>query len=139
MRPVAAVQEDDARAREVALREHSGPLRQFLVHPITRGVAAGCVVLAGLAMVLLAIAVGDCSFAGGRCPADPVPLWEDDVFGMAATGLAMVVAAPILARLPNRRGVRRAVAAAAVVALSGGWLIAEALAPASDAERVRSR
>jgi hypothetical protein len=108
------------------MREHPGPLRQFLTHPVTRGVAAGSVVLAGLAMLLLAVAVGDCSFAGGRCPADPVPWWEDDVFGTAATGLAMVVAAPMLARHPNWRGVRRAAAAAAVVALLGGWLIAEA-------------
>jgi hypothetical protein len=108
------------------MREQPGPLRQFLTHPITRGVAAGSVVLAGLAMLLLAIAVGDCSFAGGRCPADPVPWWEDDVFRTAATGLAMVVAAPMLARHPNWRGARRAAAAAAVVALLGGWLIAEA-------------
>lgn len=108
------------------MRECPGPLRQLVAHPITRGVAAGFIVLAGLAMLLLAIAVGDCSFAGGRCPADPVPWWEDDVFGTAATGLAMVVAAPMLARRPNWRGAGRAAAAAAVVALLGGWLIAAA-------------
>lgn len=54
--------------------------------------------LTGLAMLLLAIAVGDCSFGGGRCPADPVPWWEDEWFGTAAIGLALVVAAPTLAR-----------------------------------------
>jgi hypothetical protein len=108
------------------MREHPGRLRQFVTHPITRGVVAGLVVLAGLGLVLLAIAVGDCSFAGGRCPADPVPWWDDDVFGAAAAGLAMVVAAPMLARRPNWRGVRDAAAVAAVVALVGGWLIAEA-------------
>jgi hypothetical protein len=126
MPPPAAARDHDVTAQEGPMREQPGPLRQFLTHPITRGVAAGSVVLAGLAMVLLAIAVGDCSFAGGRCPAEPVPWWEDDVFGTAATGLAMVVAAPMLARRPNWRGARRAAAAAAVVALLGGWLIAEA-------------
>jgi hypothetical protein len=56
----------------------------------------------------------------GRCPADPVPWWEDNVFGTAATGLAMIVAAPMLARRPNWRGAGRAAAAAAVVLYSGG-------------------
>lgn len=106
--------------------DQPGRLWQLVTHPITRGVAAGVVVLAGLAMLLLAIAVGDCSFAGGRCPADPVPLWEDDVFGTAAIGLAMLVAAPMLARRPSWRGAGRAAAVAAIVALPGGWLIAEA-------------
>jgi hypothetical protein len=125
--PSFAVARDDvATAQEEPMREQPGRLRQLVTHPITRGVVAGSVVLAGLAMLLLAIAVGDCSFAGGRCPADPVPWWEDDVFGTAATGLAMLVAAPMLARRPNWRDAGRAAAAAAVVALLGGWLIAEA-------------
>jgi hypothetical protein len=123
---IAAARNDDATAQEEPMREQPGRLRQLVTHPITRGVAAGSVVFAGLAMLLLAIAVGDCSFAGGRCPADPVPWWEDDVFGTAATGLAMVVAAPMLARHPNWRGAGRAAATAAAVALPGGWLIAEA-------------
>jgi hypothetical protein len=126
MPSVAAARDDDATAQEEPMREQPGRLRQLVTHPITRGVAAGSVVLAGLAMLLLAIAVGDCSFAGGRCPADPVPWWEDDVFGTAATGLAMIVAAPMLARRPNWRGAGRAAATATVVALLGGWLIAEA-------------
>ena len=121
-----AVGDHDATAQEDPVREQPGRLRQLVIHPITRGVAAGFDVLAGLALLLLAIAVGHCSFAGGRCPADPVPWWEDDVFGAAAIGLAMVVAAPMLARRPNWRGVGRAAAAAAVVAFLGGWLIAEA-------------
>jgi hypothetical protein len=126
MPTAATTLDNDATAQGEPMREHPGRLRQLVTHPITRGVAAGVVVLAGLAMVLLAIAVGDCSFAGGRCPADPVPWWEDDVFGTAAAGLALVVAAPMLARRPTWRGLGRAVAAAAVVALLGGWLIADA-------------
>jgi hypothetical protein len=54
------------------VRERTGRLGRLLTYRITGGVAAGVVVLVGLAMLLLAIAVGDCSFAGGRCPADPV-------------------------------------------------------------------
>jgi hypothetical protein len=121
---VAAGGQDEVPAQEEPVRERTGRLGQFLTHPITRGVAAGLVVLAGLAMLLVAIAVGDCSFAGGRCPADPVPWWDDDVFRAATTGLAMVVAAPMLARRPTWRGAGRAATAAAVVALLGGWLIA---------------
>jgi hypothetical protein len=108
------------------MRGSPGRGRQLVTHPITRGVAAGLIVLAGLWLVLLAIIVGDCSFAGGGCPADPVPWWEDDVFGTAAVGLAMVVAAPIVARRPNWRGVGHAGVAAAVAACVGGRLIAEA-------------
>jgi hypothetical protein len=126
MPSVAAARDDDATAQEEPMRERPGRLRLLVTHPVTRGVAAGFVVLAGLALLLLAIVVGDCSFAGGRCPADPVPWWEDDVFGTAATGLAMIVAAPMLARRPTWQGVGRAAAAAAIVALLGGWLIAEA-------------
>jgi hypothetical protein len=126
MPSVAAARDDDATAQGEPMRGQPGRLRQLVTHPITRGVAAGVVVLAGLAMVLLAIAVGHCSFAGGRCPADPVPWWEDDVFGTAAAGLALVVAAPMLARRPTWRGLGRAAAAAGVVAFLGGWLIAEA-------------
>jgi len=102
------------------VREQPGRVRQLVTHPITRGVAGGSVVLAGLAMLLLAIAVGDCSFAGGRYPADPVPWWEDGVIGLAATGLAMVVAAPMLARRPNWKGGGPRCDSHAVVAILGG-------------------
>ncbi len=67
-------------------------------------------------MVLaVAFAVGDCASFGGRCPAEPEPLLDDDVFRIAAIGGALLVAPPLL--LARRRWyvVVSATALAAVV------------------------
>lgn len=37
--------------------------------------------LIGIAVAALTIWIGDCSAFGGRCPREPDPLLEDDVFG----------------------------------------------------------
>lgn len=75
----------------------------------------------GLGMVLVAVTVGHCSAFGGTCPADPPPLLEDDVFGLSATGAALV-AGPLLAlrRRPHRWWI--ALVGAIVAALLVGLL-----------------
>lgn len=96
------------------------------LHPAVRWTVAALVVAAGLAAVVLAFAVGHCSFVGGRCPGEPVPWWDNEVFGASAAGVAMVVGAPMVAWRPTRRGVARAALAVAVAAPVVGWLVTEA-------------
>ena len=59
----------------------------------------------GAGIVLLAAAVGHCSAFGGRCPAEPPPLWDDDVFGTAAMGAALAVGLPATWINPSGYGV----------------------------------
>ncbi len=112
--------------RRHPLRDTARWLRHLASHPVTRTIAGVAGVLLGAGMVLLAMAVGHCSFAGGRCPAPPVPWWEDDAFGTAAIGLAVLWAAPVLAWRPSHRGLRLATFGT-VAALPLAWLVAEAL------------
>jgi len=81
------------------------------------GIAVAVVV--GLGLILLAVTLGDCSAFGGRCPADPPPLLEDDVFGMAAAGGALLVGVPVLLTAPSWRRL----GIATVAALGAGLLI----------------
>lgn len=112
--------------RRPSLRDTARRLRRLALHPVMRTIAAVGAVLLGASMVLLATAVGHCSFAGGRCPAPPVPWWQDDAFGTAAVGLVLLVTAPVLARRPSRRGLRQATVGA-LATLPLAWLLAEAL------------
>lgn len=80
---------------------------------------------AGLGLVVLAFTVGDCAAFGGRCPATPPPLWEDDVAGMAATGAVLLTAVPLtavhlLVTRPSRRRLAVALAVAAFAAVIVG-------------------
>lgn len=87
------------------------------------GVAAAVVAaVVGAGMILVGATVGHCSAFGGSCPADPPPLWEDDVFGMAATGAALVVG-PLLALRRRSRRWPTAVGGAAAAALVVGLLV----------------
>ena len=90
------------------------------------GVAAALLAaVAGAGVILVAATVGHCSAFGGRCPADAPALWEDDVFGMAAAGGALVVG-PLLAlrRRPHRWWV--AIAGGVGAALVIGLLVRSA-------------
>ena len=81
--------------------------------------------IVGAGLVLAAATLGHCSAFGGRCPADPPPPWDDDVFGMSAMGAALI-AGPLLAL---RSGPRRwwiAVAGAVIAALLIGLLVRSA-------------
>jgi hypothetical protein len=69
-----------------------------------RWTAAIIAILVGSGMFLLAVTVGHCSAFGGRCPAEPPALFDDDVFKSAFFGGALVTAgALMLAAKPWRR------------------------------------
>jgi hypothetical protein len=79
----------------------------------------------GLILIAVAATLGHCSAFGGRCPADPPPLWDDDTFGMSALGGALI-AGPLLALRHDRRRWWLAVAGAVVAALLIGLVVRSA-------------
>lgn len=81
----------------------SGPIGSSRIVRVLAVAATAVAVVVGVGMVLVAATVGHCSAFGGTCPADPPPLWDDDVFGMSAIG-GVLIAGPLLAL---RRGPRR--------------------------------
>jgi len=83
-------------------------------------------VCVGLGMVFLAATVGSCSAFGGRCPAEPPPLYDDDVFGLAAMGTALVVGVPWFVSRPSKRRFVQALVAAAVAAVLVGLMVRSA-------------
>jgi hypothetical protein len=95
--------------------EPARPLRRLLVV-----VAIGIAVVVGLALILLAATLGRCDAFGGRCPAERPPLFEDDVFGMAAFGTALVVVVPMFLSGPSKRRFVAAVGVGLVAALVVG-------------------
>jgi hypothetical protein len=78
-------------------------------------IVTGAVV--GVGLIALAVAVGDCSAFGGRCPSEPPPIPVDDTFRLAGLGAALVVAPGIYLSRPSwrRLGLAVAVGAAAGV------------------------
>lgn len=81
---------------------------------------AGGVLLGGV-LVPLGVFVGPCDAFGGACPS-PDGL-QGDVYGTIGSGLALAVAAPILAWRPDRRGVLLALAISLPVAAAGASLL----------------
>lgn len=73
-------------------------------------------------MIAVAIIVGDCAAFGGRCPAEPPTLVDDDVFGIAAVGAAIIVGPTVFLVAPSMRRLWIAVGAAAAAALVIGLL-----------------
>ena len=61
-----------------------------------RAVGIAAAVIVGGVMTVVAFAFGRCDAFGGRCPADPPAIFDDDVFGIAAVGAALVVGVPVL-------------------------------------------
>ena len=86
-------------------------------------------ILAGLALVLIAVVVGDCSAFGGSCPAEAPPLWDDDTLRFAALGAALAVGPPIFLSRPTLRRLLIALGAAAGAAVAVG-LMARSIASA---------
>ena len=82
---------------------------------------AGAVVF-GLGLVVIAVTLGHCSAFGGACSGDTPSLLDDDVFGMAAFGAALVVGVPVALTGPWRRRLPLACLVAAVAALIVGLL-----------------
>lgn len=83
-------------------------------------VAAGL----GVATAVVVTAIGHCSAFGGRCPADPTPLLDDDVFGMVALAIGAAAAVVGVCLRPNRRGAVTSVVAAVPAGLLAGLLAA---------------
>ncbi len=116
--PVPCVQRPPVASRERSpLDCQTAVVRTLATVARFTGIAAAVVV--GLGLILLAVTFGDCSAFGGRCPADPPPPLEDDVFGMAAVGGALLVGVPVLLTAPSWRRL----GVAAVAALGAGLLI----------------
>ena len=91
------------------------------------GVAARIVgislaIVFGAGLILIAFTLGDCSAFGGRCPQDPPPLLDDDTFGMAAIGAALVVGVPVFLSAPSWRRLAIAAGSALAAALVIGLL-----------------
>ena len=83
--------------------------------------AAGAVVF-GLGLVLIAVTLGHRSAFGGSCSGDAPSLLDDDVFGMAAAGGALVIGVPVALTGPWRRRLPIACVVAVVAALIVGLL-----------------
>lgn len=80
-------------------------------------------VIVGVALILLAATLGSCSAFGGRCPADPSPLVEDDTFGLAATGAFLIAAVPTYVTRPSWRRLGLAIAAGLGAGLLVGLVV----------------
>ena len=87
------------------------------------GTAIVVAVVVGLSMIIVAMAVGRCDAFGGRCPAEPRPLWEDDTFGTSAFGAALVVAVPVFLSRPSKRRFVLAVAVGLAAAMFVGLAV----------------
>jgi len=84
-------------------------------------VATAAVAIAiGLGMVVVAMTLGRCDAFGGTCPGDRPPLLEDDVFGTAAFGAALLVAVPVFVARPSVRRLLTATGAGVAAALFVG-------------------
>ena len=98
-------------------------------HPVLRAMrilAIAAAVVTGLGLILLAATLGSCGAFGGRCPADRPPLWDDDVFGMASFGTALIVAVPMFLHRPSWRRLGVAAGAGVAAGLIVGLLVADA-------------
>ncbi len=82
----------------------------------------------GLGIIVLVSAVGHCSAFGGRCPSEPPPLLEDDVFGTAFFGALLAVGVPVWLAHPTWRRIGRATAIGIPVAFLIGLMARSAAA-----------
>lgn len=79
-------------------------------------------VILGLCLIVVAVTVGRCDAFGGRCPADEPALFDDDVFGMAAFGAFLVVAAPYFFYRPSKKRLLTAIPAGIIAGLIVGLI-----------------
>ena len=121
MVPGADPHRDPGDARNKArLRSGGWPQR---LRRLLAGTAIVVAVVVGLSMIVVAMAVGRCDAFGGTCPAEPPPLWEDDTFGTAAFGAALVVAVPVFVSRPSKRRFVLAVAVGLAAAVFVGLAV----------------
>jgi hypothetical protein len=76
--------------------------------------------LLGGGVALLVAALGHCSAFGGRCPAEPGPLLESDVFRLVAVTIAITVWIVGWCIQPNRRGAVTGLLAGLVIGVIAG-------------------
>lgn len=88
---------------------------------MVRAVLAAVTAVGGFGVAALTLALGHCSSFGGRCPAEPVPLWENDVFGGVGIGVAVSVFAVIAAARPDRSGLTIGAVVAVPLGLVAGF------------------
>jgi hypothetical protein len=91
-----------------------------LVVAVRIAAAVAGVVLGGF-LVLLGAVVGSCDAFGGTCPSPPG--LHGDVYGTIAAGLALAVAAPVVAWRPDRRGIATAAAVGFPVVIVGAYVL----------------
>ena len=98
-------------------------------HPLRRlatvAVMAASIVI-GLLLILVAATLGRCDAFGGACPAKRPSLLDDDVFGMAAFGTALIVAVPLFFSRPSWHRLGVAAGAGVAAALMVGLLVTNA-------------
>lgn len=80
--------------------------------------------LLGLAILVVGTVLGHCSAFGGRCPAEPGPLLDNDVFGLAVVGSAMIVVPAVLVWSDSWPTRLRRMAVAVPACVLVGWLAA---------------
>lgn len=78
--------------------------------------------LTGVVLVALAFTLGRCDAFGGPCPADTPGFLEDDVFGMAAVGAALLAGMPAFLLRPSRQRLLIALGVGVVSALVVGLI-----------------
>ncbi len=96
-----------------------------LVVRVVKLLAVGSSIVVGVGLILIAATLGSCGAFGGRCPADRPPLLDDDVFGMAAFGTALLVIVPGFTHRPSLRRLGVVVGLGLVAALFVGLLVRE--------------
>lgn len=74
-------------------------------------------------MVGVALFFGDCSFAGGRCPQDPEPIMDSDVFRIGAIGTFIAIAIPVWMHTPTMHRLWTALGAGGTAGVIVGLLV----------------
>lgn len=98
--------------------DDSDRLRRPLWFRVARVLLLAIATIVGVALMLLAFTVGDCSAFGGRCPSEPPPLIEDDTLRFAGLGAALVVGPWVFLSRPSRDRL-----ALTVVSAAGAFLL----------------
>lgn len=98
---------------------------ESLVVRVVKLLAVGSSIVIGMGLILIAATLGSCDAFGGRCPADRPALLDDDVFGMAAFGTALLVIVPGFMHRPSLRRLGVVIGLGLVAALLVGLLVRE--------------
>lgn len=89
-----------------------------------RAVIGSIAAFAGVSLALAWTIVGHCSAMGGRCPAEPTPLLENDVFRLVALTIATTTLVVSLCLRPDWKGATAGAGVAVAIGLLSGFLAA---------------